>query len=281
MSLRIDIHQLGGLAATHELLRRGHGQTRLRLAVARGEVIRVRKGWYALPELPEPYARAARVGGRLTCVSAAVVNGLWVPAHSPALHVAVPPNACQLRTPGNYRKRLGASEPVVVHWDDRPETRLQVDPVTIIAEVCRCQHPAFAFVVCESALHLAFITSSEWRGILGTLPATKASALAEVEGDSESGTESMFRFGMLAEGIPFRQQVRIGADRVDFLLGDRLVIEIDSLAHHDPKKDRERDARLSILGYRVLRFLYHQVVDDWPTVVASVRAALARGDHLA
>jgi very-short-patch-repair endonuclease len=82
-------------------------------------------------------------------------------------------------------------------------------------------------------------------------------------------------------GVRFRQQVRIGRDRVDFLIGDRLVVEIDSTGYHDPVADAKRDARLSMRGYRVLRFHYDQVVNHWNEVLGSVLAALSRGDHLA
>jgi very-short-patch-repair endonuclease len=280
MALRTDILHRGGLAATHELLRSGHSQSRLRSAVASGEILRVRKGWYAVPDLPLAVQRAARVGGRLTCVSAAVEAGLWVPHHLARLHVAVSPNACQLRAAGNFRARLGRGDPVVVHWDDVPDTRLEVPPAVVIAEVCRCQPPNFAFVVCESALHRGYLSWPEWQRVLESLPSATARALSEVDHLSESGTESMFKRGMLTAGIPFRQQIRLGRDCVDFLVGKRLVVEIDSRAHHDPTADCERDARLSILGFRVLRFIYTQITDDWPTVLASVQAAIARGDHL-
>ena len=79
---------------------------------------------------------------------------------------------------------------------------------------------------------------------------------------SESGTETLFVHGMAKVGVTVRQQVVIpGVGRVDGLIGERLVIELDSLAHHsDPRADRHRDALLSALGFRVLRFMYSQVV---------------------
>jgi very-short-patch-repair endonuclease len=98
---------------------------------------------------------------------------------------------------------------------------------------------------------------------------------------SESGTESMVSFRMRRLGIRFRQQVQIGRDRVDFLIGDRLVVEIDSTGYHESVADTRRDARLSMLGYRVLRFHYDQVINHWDEVLGSVVAALSRGDHLA
>jgi very-short-patch-repair endonuclease len=74
-----------------------------------------------------------------------------------------------------------------------------------------------------------------------------------------------------------------GAGRVDFLIGTRLVVEVDGYTYHsDPARfesDRRRDARLSALGYRVLRFSYRQVFERWHEVRAAVLAAVARNDH--
>ena len=109
--------------------------------------------------------------------------------------------------------------------------------------------------------------------------------LASADGVCESGTETYFwlRTRRAIPGI--RRQVRIpGVGRVDFLVGHRLVVEIDGAEYHtDPvafERDRRRDALLSRLGYRVLRFSYHQVMNEWPLVEAAVLAAIARRDHL-
>ncbi len=52
--------------------------------------------------------------------------------------------------------------------------------------------------------------------------------------------------------------------RVDLMIGERLIVEVDGREHHsDPvafERDRVRDARLSALGYRVLRFSCNQVM---------------------
>ena len=119
-SLESDILGLGGLAATHELYARGYGKKVLRFAVHTGAIVRVRKGWYCRPDLAVELQQAARVGGRLACVSAARYHGLWVPGQPGALHVQVPPDACQLRSRSDYRRRLSdlAGQHVVVHWID-------------------------------------------------------------------------------------------------------------------------------------------------------------------
>ncbi|HEY0259958.1 MAG TPA: DUF559 domain-containing protein [Lacisediminihabitans sp.] len=102
---------------------------------------------------------------------------------------------------------------------------------------------------------------------------------------SESGGESLLKFGLLEAEVGFRQQVTIaGAGRVDFLIGRRLVVEADGAAFHTSREafeeDRRRDAALSSAGYHVLRFSYTQIEARWPEVWASIRAALDRGDHL-
>ncbi|HEY0259282.1 MAG TPA: DUF559 domain-containing protein [Lacisediminihabitans sp.] len=282
MSLHSDIRSLGGLAATHELLARGHGRTVLRLAIRRGDVLRIRKGWYALPDVPQALQRAARVGGRLTCVSAARELGLWIPNGPNRLHVAVSGNSCQLRAPEDHRKRLSdtGADDVLIHWNDDGSggSRYQVSVVAALEQLCVCQAAEFAFVVCESALFRGAISSRDWAELL---PRLRPRVMRWVGSLSESGTESMFAFRMRRLGVRFRQQVRIGRYRVDFLIGERLVVEIDSLAFHDPTADHVRDAHLGIRGYRVLRFPYRMIVEDWATVRDAVLAAMSRGDHLA
>lgn len=283
-SLQTDIRSLGELAATHELYALGYGQTRLRFAVQSGEVIRVRKGWYSCPDLAVELQRAARVGGHLACESAARHYGLWVPGQPDQLHVQVPPNACQLRSREDYRRRLSelSGRAVVVHWvADDGDSRVLVSAASCVDQVVRTHPAEFGFVVAESALHERKIRAAQWEGILESLPRRLRRRLGQVGGLSGSGTESMFSFRMRRLGIRFRQQVTIGRDRVDFLIGERLVVEIDSSGYHDSVADRARDARLSIRGYRVLRFDYGQVVYHWDQVRDSVNAAMSRGDHLA
>ena len=283
-SLETDILGLGGLAATHELYARGYGKKMLRLAVHTGAIVRVRKGWYCRPDLAVELQQAARVGGRLACVSAARHYGLWVPGRPGALHVQVPPDACQLRSRSDYRRRLSdlAGQHVVVHWiADATASRLLVSVPSCVEQVARTHPAEYGFVVAESALHQRKLGIGQWHRILAGLPRRLRRQLAAAGGLSESGTESMFGFRMRRIGVRFRQQVRIGRDRVDFLIGDRLVVEIDSTGYHDPVADMKRDARLSMRGYRVLRFHYDQVINHWSDVLGSVLAALSRGDHLA
>lgn len=91
-------------------------------------------------------------------------------------------------------------------------------------------------------------------------------------------------------GYSVRSQVRIVQGsfraRVDLLIeGSNVIPEFDGLVKYDPTDEvlarqtiideRRRQARLELLGYRIVRFIWEQLaeVDD---TVARVRLALAR-----
>jgi very-short-patch-repair endonuclease len=66
---------------------------------------------------------------------------------------------------------------------------------------------------------------------------------------------------------------------VDFLWrARRLVVETDSREHHATlaafERDRVRDARLTALGYRVVRFTYRRVADEPAAVTETILALL-------
>jgi Uncharacterized protein conserved in bacteria len=273
----------GGLVATHELTGLGFGRGMIAAAVRRGAIRRVRQGWYSHPRLTPDLVRAARVGGVATCSTALRLHGVWVaPDHR--LHVAVAPDACQLRCPDDARRRLRGGE-ALVHWThDRTGSRLLRDPMGSLLDFATCAPPVLVAASAESLLHEQPHRRAEWLRVRALFPERMAAVLSLVDGTSESGTEFVFfaRLGRLRARV--RRQVPIpGVGRVDVLLGERLVVEIDGRAYHsDPIRfegDRRRDAALSTLGYRVLRFSHRQVLESWPEVEAAVWAALARGDH--
>ncbi len=67
---------------------------------------------------------------------------------------------------------------------------------------------------------------------------------------------------------------------VDFLWPEhRLIVEADGRATHLTRaafeRDRSRDAKLTLAGYRVIRFTYRQIRHEPATVAATLRALLA------
>jgi very-short-patch-repair endonuclease len=78
-------------------------------------------------------------------------------------------------------------------------------------------------------------------------------------------------------------EVNVRVDRVlvDFLWRDeRIIVEVDGWEAHQMRsafeEDRARDARLSVLGYTVLRFTWRQVDDEPRHVARTVRELLRR-----
>lgn len=282
-----EVRLRGGVAPTYELIRAGLNSYGLTRAVRRGDIVRARQGHYVTPDLPAVEIAAVRVGGRLTGVAGARQHGLWSPLRAP-LHVAVAPHARALRSPLNARVRLSElTRPGVrISWASarEPGTRSLVGVRGCLLQVARTEPSRVAFATIESALHLGKVGRLEWTRAARSLPRRVARQLTAAGRLSESGGESLARFGMLAAGIPHQQQVFVaGVGRIDFLVGERLVVEVDGAAFHTSRaqfeEDRRRDAVLSQLGYRVLRFSYTQVSDRWDEVLAAIRAAMARGDH--
>ena len=84
-----------------------------------------------------------------------------------------------------------------------------------------------------------------------------------------------------AHGIE-RPEVNVVVDdyEVDFLWRTRrLVVETDGLQWHSTptalERDRRRDERLTVLGYRVVRFTYRRVTDEPAAVAATLRALIS------
>ncbi|MHA3724136.1 endonuclease domain-containing protein [Leucobacter sp. HY1910] len=83
--------------------------------------------------------------------------------------------------------------------------------------------------------------------------------------------------------LPIRPQAWLHGHRVDFLIGDRLVVQIDGKQHEKAQRvsDRAHDAELMKRGYFVIRVGYAEVVYDWSTVETVILDAVARKLHLA
>lgn len=278
------IRQLGGHALTVQLLAAGHSRERLFAAELAGEVIRPRKGHWLNRSTDPEVVRAVRVGGRLSCVSVALRAGLWVP-DTGGLHVELPANAARPRSPDRQRLRLAECQSdVVTHWTAAPgsASTAAIAPLSDALRVMTgCLRPEESFAVLESARNRGVMASSDLERLTASLPKARA-ALGRASDRSESGLESMLRVLLDGAGIEYRQQVSIAEiGRVDFLIGDALIVEVDGRRYHeDFHRDRVRDSAASISGRRTLRFDYRQLRFEPDEVLAAIGAAIRRGDHL-
>lgn len=265
------MRELGGVARTSTLQRQGISRDAFGRAIERGELIRPQRGWVALPDADSELLSAARWGVVLTCVSAARRHGFWVLTEERP-HVACSPHS-------------GAPKPraVTVHWS-RPvvprDPDLLVDPpVNALIIAASCLPHEQALTVWESAFRQGAVDPE----LIKTLPLTgrAAAILAEARPYADSGLETLFVVRLRWLPIRIVPQVWIAGHRVDFLLGDRLVVQIDGGHHVGAQRagDVAHDAALSLRGYHVIRITYHQLVEEWPAVQALILDAIARGLH--
>jgi very-short-patch-repair endonuclease len=282
-----SVRRRGGLAATFELYADGHTQRGLAAAVRSGSLTRVRQGWYALSGTNTAMLEAVRVGGRLTGLSALELQGFWT-YPTDELHVAVHPHDARLRTRLDKARRL-ASEPdprTCVHWRAGGDgSRFMLAPIACLEDVMACQDPHVVVAAADSVLFKRPQLTADWLVLASAASQSHRTYLGAVDGVCESGTESIFFFRIRHLGLSVARQVTVaGVGRVDFRIGPKLVVEVDGAAYHtDPAafhRDRHRDAVLSRLGYRVLRFSYYQVLFAWDEVEAALVGAVLRGDHL-
>ena len=264
----------GGVAHSAEARAAGFTTQTMIEAVRRGRVGRVRRSWLIQPGVDDRIVRAVAAGGRLSCISWAASRGIWVPPHD-RLHIAVKPTAS--RVSGNG---------VIVHWSvgPAPVSRYAVeDPLpNVLLHVAECLPLESALTVWESAVRKGLVSIDMLRRV--EWASSRARAVADACTQlSDSGLETIFRVRLQPLGLSIRQQVWIDGHPVDFLIGERFVVQIDGFEHHSSAADRRRDiaadARLALLGYTVMRFDYQQVMFDWPTVEHTIRTAVTQGLH--
>ncbi|AMB58640.1 endonuclease domain-containing protein [Microterricola viridarii] len=275
MSLTHWLAARDGIAHTQQALRAGFTRYAIRAAVDAAVIGRVRRDWIALPDAPPELRAAAELGGRLACLSAVKRLGLWHLAdgqeHFSAAH-------------GSGHTAVGPGQRM--HWSIGPvalSRHALVEPVeNALVHVAECQPFENALAVWDSALNSKLVTPHH----LGRLQLRTRAARAvrqAMSGLSDSGIETIPITRLGALGIRVRQQVAIAGHRVDGLIGERLVLQIDGFAHHSTAAQRgadiAHDRALTLLGYTVLRVDYRQVLFGWAQVEADILRAIAQGLH--
>ncbi len=135
--------ELGGVVRRAEFATYGVDSRSLRRAVAIGEVIRLRSGLYASPELPHATHVALRHGGVLACVSVARLHRLWVLPLDEIVHVSLPPN-------GHSRPHDDCE--CVQHWNALSSSSTEVSLIDALLQIRGCLGEDAFFATLESAL---------------------------------------------------------------------------------------------------------------------------------
>ncbi|MGL4832573.1 MAG: endonuclease domain-containing protein [Propionibacteriaceae bacterium] len=230
-----------------------------------GSLRRLRLGWYATSEARDDVMRAVAQGGCLSCISALKLYGVWVPPTAD-LHVRY--------------SRYATREAPTLTGCDYPRDLPVIGPVD---EACiawsgirGCVSDEEAVAITDSALRLGLIEPAN----LEILP---CKLRERIDPRTDSGTESLTRYRLQSLGIKVQPQVTIaGLGRVDMLVGDRLILECDSVAHHTDitnyRNDRRRDRVALSKGYLVMRLTWEEVMFRWDEVVADI-VAIVRADR--
>lgn len=285
-----ECERLGGAATTAELRAAGATTRSLRDAVARGELIRARAGVYLLSGLPSAVVAAHRHRGVLDCLSAARFHGLWTldRGGDEPVHVRLRPelNArigevranCPVATIGRTSCGCVPHRRALLELPG-PHS---VGVVDLLLAVFGCAGEEAFFAALESALRQRRLDRRDRGRLRSALPRRAAWLVDLARSDADSGLESLLRLRLHRLGLTLATQVEIGGvGRVDFVIGDCLILEADGRTHdgNGRHRDRTRDAVAMALGFVTLRFDAAQILHDWPLVESAILAATARGLH--
>lgn len=254
-----------------QLLENGWTRSAVRRALERGLLRRVSRGWYDAGGCSADELTAAAAGGRLGCLTGLRDLGVWVPptAHP---HLMTPRWSAPSTTGTAHRLAPGAV------W---AASTMTYGLVECLRQVLRHHDVETSLIVLESACNLRLISTSAIAELIGECSAVRARQLATwFDPRSESGTETRVRLFLARRGYKVRSQASVlGVGRVDLLVGESLMIECDSHAHHTGETryqaDRTRDLNATAGGYRVVRLTWEQVFLTWETTQALLLAHLS------
>ena len=268
------LEELDGCARRASIVGGPRDLAELRRLVECGEVTRLARGLYSLRGVNRDVVAARQSSGLVTCVSAAVARGLPV-LHRPVVpHLALAAHQAAPR-PGV----LPAGS--VLHWDAgvevRPHDRGTFAPMAVAAaHVLRCLPPWEAIGTVDAALNRGLVSQVE---LAAQRPRTGKAAfdrlVRAVDARSQSLSETIARLALVDAGLLVEPQVFIeGVGRVDLLVEDLAVVELDGLTYHQARaqfrEDRRRDRVLQLIGVPVLRFTFDDAVHGSGRLVAEV-----------
>lgn len=244
--------------------------------MARGDIVRVARGRYALPVADAATATALRVKGSLALRSAALEHG-WAVKWSPRVpEIAI---ARHRRAPSVRGIRL-------VWVPSLDPGSLVVPPLETVLMCARALPFDEALAIADSALRSGSVTRRALRdaadGTRGAGSARVRRVAAEADARAANPFESVLRAITLQEGLVFEPQraIELGERVVHPDLVDpvrRVVLEADSWEWHTGKRAHVDDCwrynALVAAGWLVLRLAWEHVMLQ-PTYVADLLATV-------
>lgn len=283
MNLTSAVSKLGSLASRRQLAALGYGRHLIEGALQSGALVKVRPGWVGTRAASQLSVIAVLQGGRLTAATALDSYGIWSGTDR-RIHVQIPANAHRaVQQPlvpiSEFARPEFMPLHLVKHWASCSVQRAGVPawrvPVAdALLRFARTASEEQIAAAIESAVHTKWMSRSDVAELFLGLPGRLHPLRSRLTFKAESGLETIGRLRLEGEGYRPAEQVEIGPDRVDLVIDGWLVVELDGDKWHDPVKDRIRTNRLIRAGYRVLRFGYVEVFDQWPNTLATIQEML-------
>ena len=270
--LEAVIYASNGVVSSRQLYGIGLSRADVARLVRRGRLVSLRRRWFAAPSADERVVQAIRFGGVLSCVSVLEQFGVWRPPGVGGLHV---------RFTRREKVSGGVQSHILPREIGEPLVRASDSGLKSVLCALTCLPADDAVAVLDSARQRRLVLDDDLHELRRWTSSAGRRVIVRSDGLAESGVETVMRLLLTRLRVQFQAQVVIaGVGRVDFLLGDRLIIEVDGEAYHADsvqfQRDRERDRMLHALGFTVLRFTYRDVMGDLDAVeqllIGKVRA---------
>lgn len=266
------VYSLHEVATSATLSEAGISQKALRRLVLAGALVRARTDWYVPAACPTPLLLAARAGGRLTGATLFRELGSWQPGNDGTMHIAIP---------GSRKRPPADLVPGCRYYrSDEPGFTLREPVHSAILHLLRGTPFPEAIAVLDSLVFRNIVPRLEVLHALerpGTRVARHASRLVQIP--SESGVESLLKAHLFSHRIGFHAQVPIGPYRVDFQIGQRLIVEVVGAEFHAGATAFENDARreqfLQRCGFQVLRVTARQILTEIAPAMETIRTLTA------
>lgn len=268
--------------------------------ISEGELVQLTKSmyfcaetWKKLKEHEQAFLKCYAAGCQsrkavLIDCSAARLNGVWTIARNQPVTLAVP-NGRPASTNGGwtgyeYRHRRIPEADIIhdgpVRYTDAIRTAVDIARDRGVREGVVAFDSVFSGhgdEIYQELLHRFRATIARLAGTKGIANAREALPLSTRLSDSPY--ESLLRLILDAHGVPYRIQAAIGRYRVDFLIGENIVVEVDGwlkyeeVPHKVLAKQRVRDDWLAEHGYKVLHFYTEDFWGDEGDLIQRIRNA--------
>ncbi len=261
------LEKVGGVARTGQLLAAGYSRRDLARLPSKGAK-QPRRGIFMLADHRPELAAALRYNSYVSCASAAQHYGLWI-RKAPDLHHL----AC------DHGHGTGFVRHRTMRFEPHPSLPIAaVEDVVLHAMACLAPPASTAMAVSAVRLHGVPLELLKEQ-LQGDRSRPVLNALKDLDLRAESIVEVDAQHLLRTHGIAFDAQVAIpGIGRVDLLLEEFLIIEVDGFAFHSDRKalrnDLARNNASTINGYLVLRYPPEVIWFEPERVIAEIQAVL-------